>query len=76
MSRWTPCKRQDFIKKLRKLGFDGSFSGTRHQFMIFNENRLTIPSNDEYSVPQLRMMLREVEEMIDRPIGLDEWLNL
>jgi len=44
--------------------------------MIFNENRLTIPSNDEYSVPQLRMMLREVEEMIDRPIGLDEWLNL
>jgi len=76
VSRWTPCKRQDFIKKLRKLGFDGSFSGTRHQFMIFNENRLTIPSNDEYSVPQLRMMLREVEEMIDRPIGLDEWLNL
>lgn len=76
MSRWTPCKRRDFIKKLRKLGFDGSFSGTRHQFMIFNENRLTIPSNDEYSVPQLRMMLREVEEIIDRPIGLDEWLNL
>ncbi|NJL90142.1 MAG: type II toxin-antitoxin system HicA family toxin [Coleofasciculaceae cyanobacterium SM2_1_6] len=61
---------------MRKLGFDGSFSGTRHQFMVFNENRLTIPSNDEYSVPQLRMMLREVEEIIDRPIGLDEWLNL
>lgn len=76
MSRWTPCKRRDFIKKLRKLGFDGSFSGTRHQFMIFNENRLTIPSNDEYSVPQLRMMLREVEEIIDRPISLDEWLIL
>ena len=76
MSRWTPCKRRDFIKKLRKIGFDGSFSGTRHQFMIFNENRLTIPSNDEYSVPQLRMMLREVEEIIDRPSNLDEWLTL
>ena len=76
MSWWTPCKRRDFIKKLRKIGFDGSFSGTRHQFMIFNENRLTIPSNDEYSVPQLRMMLREVEEIIDRPINLDEWLTL
>ena len=76
MSRWTPCKRRDFIKKLQKLGFEGSFSGTRYQFMIFKENRLTIPSNDEYSVPQLRMMLREVAEIIDRPINLDEWLTL
>lgn len=76
MSRWTPCKRRDFIKKLRKLGFEGSFSGTRHQFMIFKGNRLTIPSNDEYSVPQLRMMLQQVAEIIDRPIDLDEWLIL
>ncbi|MEY3869316.1 MAG: hypothetical protein RLZZ338_3207 [Cyanobacteriota bacterium] len=34
--------------------------------MIFDENRLTIPSNDEYSVAQLRMMIQEVEEIIDR----------
>ena len=39
MSRWMPCKRRDFIKKLRQLGFDGPFSGTRHQFMIFDEIR-------------------------------------
>jgi hypothetical protein len=71
-----PCKRRDFIKKLRQLGFDGPFSGTRHQFMVFGENRLTIPSNDEYSVAQLRMMIREVEEIIDRAISLDEWIAL
>ena len=76
MSRWMPCKRKDFIKKLRQLGFDGPFSGTRHQFMVFGENRLTIPSNDEYSVAQLRMMIREVEEIIDRAISLDEWIAL
>lgn len=76
MSRWMPCKRRDFIKKLRQLGFDGPFSGTRHQFMVFDENRLTIPSNDEYSVAQLRMMIREVEEIIDRAISLDEWIAL
>ena len=23
MSRWTPCKRRDFIRRLRALGFDG-----------------------------------------------------
>ena len=76
MSRWTPCKRRDFIKKLRRLGFDGPFSGSRHQFMVFGDNRLTIPSNDEYSVAQLRMMIREVEEIIIRPISLDEWVSL
>jgi len=76
VSRSIPCKRRDFIKKLRQLGFDGPFSGTRHQFMVFGENRLTIPSNDEYSVAQLRMMIREVEEIIDRAISLDEWIAL
>ncbi len=23
MNRWTPCKRRDFIRRLRKLGFEG-----------------------------------------------------
>lgn len=76
MSRWTPCKRRDFVKKLQQLGFDGPFSGSRHQFMVFDDNRLTIPSNDEYSVPQLRMMIREIEEIIARRISLDRWVNL
>jgi len=76
MSRWRPCKRRDFIKRLRKIDFDGPYSGTRHQFMVFEENRLTIPSNTEYSVPQLRMMLNEIERIIGRAITIDEWSNL
>ena len=76
MPSWSPCKRRDFIKRLRKLGFDGPHSGTRHQFLLFNERRLTIPSNKEYSVSQLRFMLREVEQLIERPIPLDEWTRL
>ncbi|MDP8933823.1 MAG: type II toxin-antitoxin system HicA family toxin [Cyanobacteriota bacterium] len=73
MSRWTPCKRREFIQKLQQLGFSGPFSGSKHQFMIYQEYRLTIPSNDEYSVPQLRMMIREAEEIIEREITLEEW---
>lgn len=76
MSRWSPCKRRDFIKRLRKLGFDGPFSGTRHQFMIYEEHRLAIPSNPEYSVPQLKMLIREVEAIIGRKITLKEWEEL
>ena len=76
MSRWAPCKRRDFIRRLRKIGFDGPFYGTRHQFMVYEQHRLAIPSNVEYSVPQLRMMVREVEEIIDRKIAVDEWNRL
>lgn len=73
MSRWTPCKRRDFIRRLRILGFDGPFSGTRHQFMVYKRHRLSIPSNTEYSIPQLRMMIREVEEITGKEITADEW---
>lgn len=76
MSRWIPCKRREFVKKLRQLGFEGAFSGTRHQFMVYGQHRLTIPSNDEYSVPQLRMMIQEVEVIVQREITLEEWNSL
>jgi hypothetical protein len=76
MTRWQPCKRREFIRRLRKLDFDGPYSGTRHQFMVFEEYRLTVPSNSEYSVPQLRMMLNEVEGILGRAITADEWNKL
>lgn len=76
MSRWKPCKRNDFIRRLRQLGFSGLYSGAKHQFMVYENHRLTIPSNTEYSVPQLRMMLREVAEIIGREITADEWESL
>ena len=76
MSRWSPCKRRDFIRRLRKLGFDGPFAGTRHHFMVYKEHRLAIPSNREYSVPQLRMMLQETEIILRHKISLDEWNKL
>jgi len=76
VSQWSPCKRRDFISRLRKLGFDGPFSGTRHHFMVYKEHRLTIPSNREYSVPQLKMMLQETESIMGREGKLEEWIAL
>jgi hypothetical protein len=61
---------------LQKIGFYGPFSGTRHQFMVYEQHRLAIPSNAEYSVPQLRMMIREVEEILGCKITADEWTQL
>jgi hypothetical protein len=61
---------------LRQLGFEGPCSGTRHQFLVYGLHRLTLPNNAEYSVPQLRMMLREAEEILGREITAEEWDSL
>ena len=76
MSQWQPCKRRDFIKRLRQLGFDGPYSGTRHQFMVYERHRLAIPSNSEYSIPQLRMMLNETQSILGRSVYVKGWNNL
>jgi hypothetical protein len=76
MAGWRPLKRREFMRRLRALGFDGPFSGTRHQFMVSGQQRQTVPTNSEYSVPQIRMLLRQVESILGRPVSLDEWNSL
>jgi len=44
--------------------------------MIYKNHRLAIPSNKEYSVPQLKMMLNEVEKIIEQEISADHWNTL
>ncbi|MEM1041383.1 MAG: type II toxin-antitoxin system HicA family toxin [Bacteroidota bacterium] len=44
--------------------------------MVYDRHRLAIPSNQEYSVPQLRMMLREVETLLGRRVQAAEWNSL
>ncbi len=76
MAGLRPLKRRDFIRKLRALRFQGPYSGTRHQFMISGQHRQTIPSNSEYSVPQIRMLVRQVESILARRVSVDEWNSL
>jgi hypothetical protein len=76
VSPWRPGKRRDFIQRWRRLGCEGPDSGTRHQFMVFDQSRLAIPSNTEYSVPQLRLMREEVEAIIKRKITATAWGRL
>ena len=73
MAAWRPLKRRDFIRKLRALGFAGPFSGTRHQFLVLGQHRQSIPSNSEFSVPQVRLLLRQVEAILQRRVSLEEW---
>jgi hypothetical protein len=76
MGKWKPCKRRDFIKKLKKLDFEPPEPGGRHFYMRYDTYTLTLPSNKEYSVPQIKMLLSEIERGISRKISLEEWENL
>jgi len=40
--------------------------------MILGQHRQTIPTNAEYSVPQVRLILRQVESILARPVALEE----
>jgi hypothetical protein len=44
--------------------------------MIYENHRLAIPSHSEYSVPQLKIMLDEVEKILQRKITYEEWNSL
>ena len=76
MPSWHPIKRRELIRKLRALGFSGPFRGTRHEFLAFGQHRQTIPSDSEYSIPQLKRLLRQVESILGRKIACDEWESL
>ena len=76
MVKWRPCTRKEFIKKLKTIGFTSPEPGGRHFFMRHGAYTLTIPSNKEYSIPQLKMLLNEIEQGIGRKITIDEWFSL
>ena len=49
--------------------------GTRHRFMVFERKRLAIPSNEEYTVPQLLVLIREIEAILGRSLDPEEWAS-
>ncbi len=47
-----PVKRKELIRYLRKLGFEGPFSGGKHQFMLKDKLRLTLPNPHQQEISQ------------------------
>ena len=68
MPRIGPIKRDSLIRYLRKLGFDGPYSGGKHQFMV--KNTTTVPNQSEIGKEFLVRVLRQAG--IDRK----EWDKL
>jgi hypothetical protein len=76
MPKWKPCKRRDFIKKLKRIGFANPEPGGNYFYMRYGTYTFTVPSNQDYSVAQVKTLLTEIEQGTKREISLDEWERL
>jgi len=56
-----PLKRRELIRRLRESGFEGPYSGSKHQFMVKGSLKLRIPNPHEGDIsgPLLREILRQ-----------------
>ena len=67
-----PISRNDLIRYLRKLGFEGPYSGGKHQFMMENDLTPRIPNPHQGDIGKelLARILRQAK------IDKDEWESL
>ena len=42
--RLTPVSRRELVRRLVRLGFDGPYTGGRHEFMVRQDRRLILPN--------------------------------
>jgi len=64
--RLGPIKREELLRYLRALGFEGPYSGKKHQFMIKGMVRLRIPN------PHQRDIGKELLSRILKQAGIDK----
>ena len=66
MPQLGPIKRAELIRYLQILGFEGPFSGGKHQFMLKGVIRLRLPN------PHRRDVGRELLSRILKQAGVDK----
>ena len=67
-----PLSRRELIRKLRKAGLSGPFSGSRHQYMLHNKLKIFIlnPHGGEIGSKIIKLIL------VDIGISEDEFEKL
>ncbi len=72
MPPFGPVKRKNLIRFLKKSGFEGPYSGGKHQFMLMNEITIRVPN------PHQKDIGRDLLTRVLRQAGIskDEWEKL
>ncbi|MGO9116062.1 MAG: type II toxin-antitoxin system HicA family toxin [Desulfomonilaceae bacterium] len=67
-----PVKRKDLIRYLRKSGFEGPYSGGKHQFMVKGDITVRVPNTHQADISRdlLTGILRQAN------ISREEWEEL
>lgn len=72
MPRLTPCSRTEFIRKLKKLGYDGPFAGARHSLMSAPGKANVIVPNPHRGAISVDLLSRILP---DANIDRDAWIG-
>jgi len=72
MPKIGPIKRNELIKYLRKLGFSGPYSGSKHQFMENGDLTLRLP-NPHKSDIGIELLIRILKQA---GIKKSDWMKL
>jgi predicted RNA binding protein YcfA (HicA-like mRNA interferase family) len=72
MPPFRSLKRKDLIRYLKQLGFDGPYSGTKHQFMIEGDTKLIIPNPHQGDIS--KNLLAEI--LRQAGISREDWEKL
>jgi len=72
MPPFGPIKRKDFVRSLKQFGFEGPYSGGKHQFMIKGEITIRIPN------PHSGDIGRDLLSRVLRQAGIskEEWKRI
>ena len=72
MPTWKAIKWRELIIFLKKAGFEGPYSGGKHQYLVKEELKLTIPNphQADISIGLLSKILKQAH------ISRDEWEKL
>ena len=72
MPPFGPVKRKDLVSYLTRFGFEGPYSGGRHQFMVKGEITIRIPNPHQSDIGKelLRRILRQAG------ISREDWEGL
>lgn len=71
-NKLTPFSRRELIQRLKKLGFEGPFPGSKHDVMAGDDDSVVIPNShrgEAISVDLLIKVLRQAG------ISRGEWLE-
>ncbi len=72
MPQFGSVSRRDFIRYIKKAGFEGPFKGTKHQFMLKGDLTVRVPNPHEGDISKdlLDRLLKQAE------ISKAEWRKL